>query len=58
MDCEDRPSWRQTFLVRRCPTVLVANRYGQVESRLVGTRAIGNAIGVADLDLAQVRRPA
>ena len=46
VDCEERPQLAATFLVRRFPTVLVANRYGQVESRLVGTRAIGNAIGV------------
>ncbi len=45
VDCEERPQLAATFLVRRFPTVLVANRYGQVESRLVGTRAIGNAIG-------------
>jgi hypothetical protein len=45
VNCEERPELAATFLVRRFPTVLVANRYGQVESRLVGSRAIGNAIG-------------
>jgi hypothetical protein len=46
VDCEQRPQLAATFLIRRFPTVLVANRYGQVESRLVGTRAIGSALGV------------
>jgi hypothetical protein len=45
VDCEQQPQLAELFLVRRHPTVLVANRYGQVESRLVGTRAIGNAMG-------------
>jgi hypothetical protein len=45
VDCERRPQLAEAFGVRRCPTVLVANRYGQVESRLVGARAIGNATG-------------
>jgi hypothetical protein len=46
VDCEQRPELAATFLIRRFPTVLIANRYGQVEARLVGNRAIGNAIGV------------
>jgi hypothetical protein len=45
VDCERRPQLAESFGVTRCPTVLVANRYGQVESRLVGARAIGHAIG-------------
>ncbi len=46
VDAKQRPQLAATFLVRHFPTVLIANRYGQVESRLVGTRAIGNALGV------------
>ena len=44
VDCEGQPQLAEAFAVRRVPTVLLANRYGQVESRLVGARAIGRAI--------------
>jgi hypothetical protein len=56
VDCAGQPALAELFAVRRHPTVLVANRYGQVESRLVGVRAVGQAIKVAARD--QVRRPA
>jgi hypothetical protein len=44
VDCEGQPQLAEAFAIRRVPTVLLANRYGQVESRLVGARAIGRAI--------------
>jgi len=56
VDCAGQPAVAESFAVRRHPTVLLANRYGQVESRLVGTRAVGRATKAAAK--AQVRRPA
>ena len=44
VDCATEPALADLFAVRRHPTVLLANRYGQVESRLVGSRAVGDAI--------------
>ena len=44
VDCEGQPQLAEAFAIRRVPTVLLANRYGQVETRLVGARAIGRAI--------------
>jgi hypothetical protein len=44
VDCASAPALAELFAVRRHPTVLVANRYGQVESRLVGSRAVGDAM--------------
>jgi hypothetical protein len=44
VDCAREPALAQLFAVRRHPTVLLANRYGQVETRLVGSRAVGDAI--------------
>jgi hypothetical protein len=44
VDCTRQPALAELFAIRRHPTVLLANRYGQVESRLVGARAVGDAI--------------
>jgi hypothetical protein len=44
VDCTSQPALAELFAIRRHPTVLLANRYGQVESRLVGARAVGDAI--------------
>jgi hypothetical protein len=44
VDCTSQPALAELFDIRRHPTVLLANRYGQVESRLVGARAVGDAI--------------
>jgi hypothetical protein len=44
VDCTRQPDLAEAFAVRRLPTVLLANRYGQVEARLVGRRAVRDAI--------------
>jgi hypothetical protein len=44
VDCTSQAALAELFAIRRHPTVLLANRYGQVVSRLVGARAVGDAI--------------
>ncbi|HEX9547869.1 MAG TPA: thioredoxin family protein [Acidimicrobiales bacterium] len=40
VDASREPRLAEAFGVRRIPTTVLANRYGQVEARLVGLRAI------------------
>jgi hypothetical protein len=40
VDASREPRLAEAFGVRRLPTTVLANRYGQVEARLVGLRAI------------------
>src|SRR6266851_5238759 len=40
VDASREPRLAEAFGVRQLPTTLLANRYGQVEARLVGLRAI------------------
>jgi hypothetical protein len=40
VDCTLEPGLAESFGVTQVPTVLVANRYGQVEARLVGPAAL------------------
>jgi len=45
VDCTERPDLAARFDVRRHPTVLLANRYGQVEDRVVGSRSAARRAG-------------
>jgi hypothetical protein len=40
VDASREPRLAEAFGIRRLPTTVLANRYGQVEARLVGLRAI------------------
>jgi thioredoxin-like negative regulator of GroEL len=44
IDARREPRLAEAFRVNRLPAVLLANRYGQVEARLVGRAAIDTAL--------------
>ncbi|HEX3425130.1 MAG TPA: thioredoxin family protein [Acidimicrobiales bacterium] len=44
IDARREPRLAEAFLVERLPAVLLANRYGQVEARLDGWRAVDSAL--------------
>jgi hypothetical protein len=52
VDARSEPLLAAAYQVQRLPTVLLANRYGEVEARLVGLRALSDRISP------QRRRPA
>jgi hypothetical protein len=45
VDARREPLLANAYRVRRLPTILLANRYGEVEARLVGLRALSDRIG-------------
>lgn len=56
VDTRREPRLAEAYRVTQVPAVLLANRYGQVEARLIGASAIEAAIEAAVGD--QRRKPA
>jgi len=46
VDARNEPRLAEAYRVHQLPAVLRANRYGQVEARLIGLAAIESAIGL------------